>query len=155
MKTLLVYYSYTGNTELLVNKIKEKINCDIIRLDTIKPYNNYEYLVEQAKIDVENNYQPELINEINLDNYDTILLGSPVWWYTFSSPINTFLNKYNLSNKVIIPFITNAGWLGHTIEDIKKICPNVKDEISIKFNEDKLLDEIKFDEWLKKLEMER
>lgn len=144
---LLVYYSYTGNTELLVSLISNKLNCDVLKLETNEPYStDYEEVVEQAKADVENNYMPKLKSIIDLEKYDTIIIGSPVWWYTFASPINTFLHENDLSNKTIIPFITNAGWLGHTLKDIEKICSNVKNAISIKFREDKLVDGTKFKE---------
>ena len=156
MKTLIVYYSYTGNTEKIALKIKEKLNCDILKLDPIKPYStDYQTVVEQANNDVKDNYMPKLKDfDINLNDYDKIILGSPVWWYTFASPINTFLNKYDLTNKEIIPFITNGGWIGRTIKNIEKLLPHSKinNAINLKYNETTLLNEEEFNNWLDKLE---
>ena len=74
--------------------------------------------------------------ETNINDYNEILLGSPVWWYTFAPAVRTFLSKYDLSGKIIIPFITNGGWMGSTVNDIKNMAKNsqVKNEINIKFN---------------------
>ncbi len=66
------------------------------------------------------------INDIGIDlkEYDKIIIGSPVWWYTICHVITSFLKKYDLSGKKIYPFATNAGWLGKTFKDIEKLCPN-------------------------------
>lgn len=66
------------------------------------------------------------INDIGIDlkEYDKIIIGSPVWWYTICPVITSFLKKYDLSGKKIYPFATNAGWLGKTFKDIEKLCPN-------------------------------
>ena len=159
MKKLLIYYSYSGNTKSIANKIKEKINCDEIELETKIPYDsNYDKVVEQAKTEIKNNYQPELKEiKIDIEKYDTLIIGMPVWWYTFAPPIKTFLNSYDLSNKKIIPFITNGGWIGHTIKDIKKACPNseVINDINLLFEEKNLQNTNEFNNWLEKLTMER
>ena len=62
----------------------------------------------------------------NLNDYDEIIIGTPVWWYTIAPVIRTFLTQNDLSNKTIKPFATNAGWLGHTFQEIQKLCPNSK-----------------------------
>ena len=62
----------------------------------------------------------------NLNDYDEIIIGTPVWWYTIAPVIRTFFTQNDLSNKTIKPFATNAGWLGHTFQEIQKLCPNSK-----------------------------
>ena len=54
------------------------------------------------------------------------IIGTPVWWYTIAPVIRTFLTKYDLTGKTIKPFATNAGWFGHTFQEIQKLCPNSK-----------------------------
>ena len=91
---------------------------------------------------------------VDLSNYDTIILGTPVWWYTMTPPIRTFLKKYDLSGKVIVPFATNGGWLGTTFDDIKKYSPNsqVENPISIKFNENDLVtSDVEISAWINSL----
>ena len=98
------------------------------------------------------------INDIKLDlnQYDEIIVGTPVWWYTISPVVVTFLKNYNLDNKTIIPFATNAGWIGKTFKDIEKLCPNskIEKEMNIVFESysDKLkTNEKEIDNWIDKL----
>ena len=80
------------------------------------PYSNdYQTVVDDEQNSEASNHIPEIKDiNINLDEYDTIILGTPVWWYRPCPAIRAFLTKYDLSNKTIIPFATNAGWLGRT-----------------------------------------
>ena len=161
MKKLIVYFSYTGNTRMIANKIKEKLDCDILEIETVKPYSkDYDTVVNDEQNSEASNHLPE-IKQINIDlsDYDTIILGTPVWWYRPCPAIRTFLTENNLDGKTIIPFATNAGWLGRTFNEIKKLCPNsnVKDEMNIVFESysDKLKTDVKeIDNFIKKLEKE-
>ncbi len=157
-KKLVVYFSYTGNTRKIANIIKDKLNCDILELNPVVDYStDYQKVVDEEQSLEGSNHMPEIKDiNVNLDNYDTIIIGTPVWWYTISPVIRTFLNKYDLSNKTVIPFATNAGWIGKTFTEIKKRCPNssVINEMNIVFEsyKDKLvtsMDEI--DEWIDKI----
>lgn len=137
MKKLIVYYSYTGNTKKIANMIKERLDFDILELSPKIPFSNdYQTVVDEYQNNSINNKIID-INDINIDlnNYQEIIIGTPVWWYTISPVVITFLKKYDLSNKKIIPFATNAGWLGKTFNDIKKLCPNsiVEKEMNIVF----------------------
>lgn len=157
-KTIIIYFSYTGNTRKIANYIKEKLNCDILELKPKVPYStNYDEVVEEEQNLEGSNHTPEIkeIN-INLNNYEQIILGTPVWWYRESPVIRTFLKNNDLSNKTIVPFATNAGWLGQTFDAIKKECPNSKvtDEMNIVFESysDKLKTPIEdVNSWINKL----
>ena len=59
--------------------------------------------------------------------------------YTYAPVVHTFLEKYDLKDKTIMPIVTNGGWLGHTIDDIKKYCSNVTNELVLKFDGNKLV----------------
>ena len=159
MKKLIVYFSYTGNTRMIANKIKEKLDCDILEIETVKPYSkDYDTVVNDEQNSEASNHLPE-IKQINIDlsDYDTIILGTPVWWYRPCPAIRTFLTENNLDGKTIIPFATNAGWLGRTFNEIKKLCPNsrIENEMNIVFESysDKLkTDEREIDNFIKVLE---
>lgn len=158
MKALVVYFSYTGNTEMIANKIKDKLDCDILKIETKVPYStDYDEVVNDEQNSETSNHLPQIkaIN-INLDKYDTIILGTPVWWYRPCPAIRTFLTENNLDGKKIIPFATNAGWLGRTFNEIKSLCPNSKIEkemnIVFKSYSDKLeTDEKKIDNWINRI----
>ena len=137
-KKAIVFYSYGNNTKKIVDEILKVVKADVYEIKPVNPFpEDYQTLV-----DMEENKQgqDELIeitdSNIKLKEYDTIILGTPVWWYTMASPIRSFLKKNDFTGKTIIPFITNGGFIGTTLEDIKKYTPGatVKNEIDIKFN---------------------
>lgn len=118
---LLVYFSYTGHTKYIAEIIKQNINCDVIRLEPVIPYSSdYNKVVNDEQNQESSDIIPEIKDiNIDLDLYDTIIIGTPVWWYRSAPVIRAFLKKYDLSNKIIIPYATNAGWLGKTFNENK------------------------------------
>lgn len=148
MKKIVVYYSYTGNTKKIANIIKEKLNCDILELTPKIPFSsNYQEVVDEYQNNSIENKNVKINDiEINLEEYDEVIIGTPVWWYTVSPVVVTFLKKYNFDNKIIIPFATNAGWLGKTFKDIAKLCPNSKIEKEMNIVFESYSDKIKTNE---------
>lgn len=137
MSKLIVYFSYTNNTRTIANKIKERLNCDILEIKTVIPYSeDYQSVVDDEQNSEASNHLPE-IQDINIDlnKYDEIILGTPVWWYRPVPAIRTFLTQNDLSGKTIKPFATNAGWVGKTFKEIKTLCPNskIENELNILF----------------------
>lgn len=129
-KKLVVYYSYTGNTRKIAESIKNKLGCDILEIKPKVPYStDYQTVVDEEQNNESAKKTPE-IEPINVDlkNYDEIIVGSPVWWYTIAPIIRTFLKENDLSGKTIKPFATNAGWLGRTFKEIESLCQNSKVE---------------------------
>ena len=129
-KKLVVYYSYTGNTRKIAESIKNKLGCDILEIKPKVPYStDYQTVVDEEQNNESAKKTPE-IEPINVDlkNYDEIIVGSPVWWYTIAPVIRTFLKENDLSGKTIKPFATNAGWLGRTFKEIESLCQNSKVE---------------------------
>ena len=159
MKTLLVYYSYTGQTKLIAEKIQKTLNCDVVELKPIVPFSNdYQKVVDEYQSNESDKKTVEIENiNVNLTEYDKVIIGTPVWWYTITPVLRAFLKKYDLSGKKVFPFATNAGWLGRTFKEIKDICSGeVKEELNIKFSEDYhdkkcLTSESEIENWLKKI----
>lgn len=156
--TLIIYFSYTGNTRKIANMIKDKLNCDLLELKPVEPYSkSYQSVVdEEQNLEGSNHLRKYQDINVDLSKYDNIILGTPVWWYTITSVIRTFLSENNLEGKNIIPFATNAGWLGRTFSEIKKLCPNsnVKNEMNIVFESysDKLVTKLEeINEWIESL----
>lgn len=137
MSKLLVYFSYSGNTKMIANEIKNKLNCDILEIKTKVPYSSdYDAVVNDEQNSEASNHLPEIQEyNIDLDKYDTVIIGTPVWWYRPAPAIRSFLTENNLTGKKVIPFATNAGWLGKTFKEIKALCPNseVINEMNIVF----------------------
>ncbi len=135
----IVYYSYSNNTKKIVDEIIKSVKADVYEIKPVIPYpDDYELLVEQEEHKQGKEEVVEIEDlKINLKDYDTIILGTPVWWYTMAPPVRTFLKNNDLSGKTIIPFITNGGWIGTTLEDINKLTKgaHVKNEIDIVFED--------------------
>lgn len=157
MKTIIIYYSYGGNTQRIADMLKKELNCDAAEIKTVTPYTgSYDSVVDQGQKEVESGFMPK-IQPLNIDltEYDTVILGAPVWWYTFAPAMKTFLHDTDLSGKTVYPFATNGGWLGHTFQDFIKECPGaqVMQGCNIRFNEDKLLTpESDIMTWIKKIQ---
>lgn len=115
-----------GNTEILAGMIQKLTGADIFKVEPIQPYSkNYNECIAQAQADQNRNARPELKNyPENLEQYETIYLGYPNYWGTMPMVLFTFLERFDLNGKTIKPFCTHEGsGLGHSIEDIKKLCP--------------------------------
>ena len=138
IKTLIVYYSYTGNTKQIAHQLADQLHADLAEIRTAAPYTgSYDQVVDQGAEETRRGYEP-LILPLDKDpaGYDVILLGTPVWWYTFAPAVKTFLSQTDLTGKVVRPFVTNGGWIGHTEQDIAAACPGARVEkaINIRFN---------------------
>lgn len=124
MKTLVVYYSYGGNTRGVAEQIQRATGADIAEIKTAEPYTgSYDDVVDQGEREVRAGYKPAILPlEKDIADYDTIVLGTPVWWYTFAPAVKTFLESADWNGKRVYPFATNGGWLGHTPRDIERAC---------------------------------
>ena len=124
-KMLVVYYSWSnGNTKRIAEQLTNGTGADIARIETAEPYSgSHEDVVEQGKREVEAGFMPQ-INPIsvNLADYDVIAIGTPTWWYTMAPAVLTFLTTNDFTGKTVIPFMTNGGWPGHVIKDMKENC---------------------------------
>ena len=109
-KTLVIYFSHTHRTEAVAKKIQQELNADIFEIVPEKPYPaEYHAATEVAKQEQKDDARPAIKNLPNLDGYDKIILGYPIWWYDTPMIIKTFLESYDFSGKKIIPFCTSAG----------------------------------------------
>ncbi len=108
---LVVYFSHTGNTETVANFIHEAVGGDIVKLEIEEQYtDNYNDLLDIAQEEQNENARPALSTQIdNIEDYDTIFLGYPIWWGDMPMALYTFLDEYDLSGKTIAPFTTSGG----------------------------------------------
>lgn len=111
MKTLVVYFSFEGNTEFIAKKIAETLHADIVALKTSKEYPKTGFRkFFWGGTSVIFGEKPELVNEhIDFSLYDTIIIGTPVWAGSYSPPISTLLNQYKIEGKKIALFACHGG----------------------------------------------
>jgi flavodoxin len=125
-KALVVCFSHSGNTKVIAEYISEATGGDLFEIKPVVDYPaDYNTVVEQARKEINAGYKPELKSKVpDIEKYDVIFVGSPNWWSTIAPPVATFLSSYDLKGKKIIPFITHGGGgMGHSVADIKKLCP--------------------------------
>ena len=117
-KTLVVYYSYTGNSKKIALYAKEKLQADILELLPVEPFSDdYDAVVEEwQNNDLKRDVEIKDIG-VNLSIYDKVVLITCTWWYGISPVMKKFLKEYDLSGKDVLVGSTNAGWLGHSLKD--------------------------------------
>ena len=135
-KTLIVYFSWGGNTRTAANMIKNMTQADIFEVKTVEAYpSSYNDTVNQARKEQNDNFLPKLSANINnLSNYDTVILCYPNWWGTIPQAVKQLLSTHNFSGKKIAPLCTHGGGgMGRSLSDIKTLCPNstILDNLSI------------------------
>lgn len=132
-RTLVAYFSASGVTAKLAENLAEAIGADIFEIEPEVPYTkaDLDWTNKKSRSSVEMsdpNSRPAVryIRD-NMQDYDTIFVGFPVWWYVAPTIINTFLESYDLSGKTIIPFATSGGsGMGKTNEKMFPSCKGAR-----------------------------
>lgn len=128
MKTLVAYFSCSGETKKVAIGISKLVNGDIYEIEPEIPYTSKDLDWQDKKsrstIEMEDkDSRPKIKNKLdNMDEYSTIYLGFPIWWYVAPRIINTFLESYDLSNKKIVLFCTSGGSsIDNSYNELKKL----------------------------------
>ena len=138
MKSLVIYFSRAdenfsvgyitkGNTEVIAEYIKEFTDADLFKVERKIPYaRDYDTCLKETKEEKEQNARPELAHELtSIEGYDTIYIGSPIYWGTMPQPMFTQLEKLNFEGKNVRVFTTHEGnGIGNVLNDVKSICYN-------------------------------
>lgn len=122
-KGLIVYYSFEGTTEIVAKVLSEEFKLDCIRLKPVKELKSKgfsKFVWGGAQVVMGSIPELEPIN-VNLDEYDFIWLGTPIWAGTYAPPIRAFLDQPNLNNKKIAYFYTHDGGASRAEERAKEI----------------------------------
>jgi formylglycine-generating enzyme required for sulfatase activity/flavodoxin len=130
-KTLVVFYSWSGNTRGVAKEIERQTGFDTIELKMEKPYStSYNEVLNEAQRDQHTQSRPALKTKIDgkkWAEYDTIIIGYPNWWASIPMPIATFLESYDFSGKTIVPFCSHGGGrFGQSVTAIAKLAPKAR-----------------------------
>lgn len=124
-KVLVVYYSLSGNTKDIAMRIKNKTNADIFEIKTKEEYKAGPKLYLEAKKQLKEGNFPGLVENLpDIDQYDTIFVGAPVWWYTMAPPAHSFLMKTDFMGKKVVPFSTQGSNVGTFFADFRAKAKN-------------------------------
>ena len=131
-KKLVVYFSCSGETKKVGEFIGSTLDCDIFEIVPEELYTNkdldWEDKTSRSTLEMnDKSSRPSIKNKIdNIEEYDTIYLGFPIWWYTAPRIINTFLESYDFINKKVILYCTSGGSsIDSTYNDLKNTYPNI------------------------------
>ncbi len=124
-KTLVAYFTLSGNTEKAAKIVAEETGADLYKIELVTPYPaEYKAQTELAKKELADGTLPAIKPwPENIDEYDVVFIGSPVWWGTMSTPVRTFLASGVLKGKTVIPFVTHGGGgADESFTDTEKLC---------------------------------
>lgn len=131
-KTLVAYFSATGATKRLAERIARTLGADIFEIEPLVKYTNddlkWPSRDNRSCIEMKNkDFRPCVVNKLeHPDEYDTVFLGFPVWYYTAPTIINTFLEENNLDGKDTYIFVTSGvNSVDRSLKDLKRMYPNI------------------------------
>ena len=129
-KILVAYFSASGVTAKAAKKLAEVAKADLYEIKPEVPYTSADlnWMDKKSRSSLEMNdkaSRPAITGRMaNMEEYDTIFVGFPIWWYVAPTIINTFLENYDFSGKTIVPFATSGGsGIGRTNDSLKPSCP--------------------------------
>lgn len=130
-KKLVCYFSASGNTRRVAEKISSAVNGDIFEIEPKEKYTDkdLDWTDKQSRssIEMNKNIKPEIKNQIsNLEEYNSIIIGFPVWWYKEPTIIDKFLDENNMNGKKIYVFVTSGGSsVDSTYKSLQNNYPNL------------------------------
>lgn len=132
-RKLVAYFSASGVTAKVAEKLSEAIGADLYAIEPEVPYTkaDLDWMDKKSRSTIEMNNpasRPAIAGKRdNMNDYDTVFVGFPIWWYVAPTIINTFLESYDLTGKTIIPFATSGGSdMGKTNEKLLPSCMGAK-----------------------------
>lgn len=130
-KKLVAYFSASGVTKSYAEKLAKVTDADLFEIKPAVPYTkaDLDWMDKNSRSTVEMknpDSRPEIAEKLkDMEKYDTVFLGFPIWWYVAPTIVDTFLESYDFSNKTIIPFATSGGsGMGKTSDILRKVCPD-------------------------------
>ena len=130
-KTLVSYFSASGITKKVAEKVATLVNGDLFEIEPKERYTdddlNWMNKQSRSSIEMNNNIKPEIANKVsNLEEYDTVCLGFPIWWYKEPTIIDKFLEENNMDGKKIYVFVTSgSSSIDSTYKSLKNNFPNL------------------------------
>jgi flavodoxin len=125
-KILIAYFSWSGNTRTLAGEISRQTGGDLLEIIPAEPYpEDFDKTAERWHRERNADERPPIITVVeNIDAYQTIFVGYPIWSSNLPAVVRTFLAQYDLSGKKVIPFCTHGGsGFGRSLDTLKRLCP--------------------------------
>ena len=130
-KRLVAYFSARGVTKAAAERLAKATGAGLFEIKPAAPYTraDLDWTNKKSRSSIEMrdpDSRPEIAQRFsNMEDYDTVFLGFPIWWYVAPTIIHTFMESYDFSGKAVIPFATSGGsGMGKTEETLHALCPN-------------------------------
>ncbi len=140
-KALVVYFSASGVTAKVADRLAKATGADLFEIKPAKPYTtaDLDWTNKKSRSSVEmddRNSRPAIANKVeNMSQYDVVFVGFPIWWYREPSIIDTFMESYDFSGKQVIPFATSGGsGMGDSGSIMQKLAPKAKVDSGKRFS---------------------
>lgn len=153
-RTLVVYFSRSGNTRVIAGQLQRELPADLFEIRPARPYpDDYEQTVAQASREREAGFRPELAGRVaDLSAYDVVWLGFPIWGQSVPPPVRAFLAAHDLTGKTVRPFVTHGGYgLGDSLSVLRADAPGARFEAAVSMEADqerRTMNQVR--EWLAK-----
>ncbi len=127
-KTLVAYFSCTGDTAAIAKQLARAADADLFAIKPLVPYTDADLdwrdKNSRTSVEMRNLTRPEIADRVeNMDEYDVVFVGFPIWWYIAPTIINGFLASYDFSGKTVVPFATSGGSdMGKAEAVLKPLC---------------------------------
>ena len=129
-KVLVAYFSATGTTKAAARQLAEVAGADLYEIKPEQPYTDadLDWQNKQSRSSVEmqdKHSRPAITGKLqNMNEYNVVYVGFPIWWYTAPTIINTFIEQYDFTGKTVIPFFTSGGsGKGETMKYLRPSAP--------------------------------
>lgn len=130
-KKLVAYFSASGVTKNAAERLAKAVGADLFEIKPAIPYTSadLDWMNKKSRSSVEMSNpdsRPAIAETLpNMQEYDTVFVGFPIWWYVAPTIIHTFLESYDFSGKTMVPFATSgSSGMGKTVDVLKKVCPS-------------------------------
>lgn len=140
MSNVIVYFAYEGennwsgdssdrsgsSTKALAEQIQKAVGGPILQIERQNPYSlDFEQVMAEARQELDDGVRPAIVALPDLEDYDTVFIGFPIWFGTMPTPVFSFLDGEDLAGKKVAPFCTNEGSeIGRAEADLKALCPD-------------------------------
>ena len=155
-KTLVAYFSVGGDTAMIAKQLAKAAGADLFAIKPVVPYTeadlDWKNVNSRSSVEMRTLERPEIADKVdNMQDYNTVFVGFPIWWYLAPTIVNGFLASYDFSGKTVIPFATSGGSDMYKAEAVlKPLCsPQTKWKDGKLLNGDVTVDDLKA--WIKEL----
>ena len=126
-KALVIYYSRSGHTQDIAQRIQQRTGADLYRIELQEPLSSAPWMYLILKRQLSTGRYPALHPPLpDVSQYDVVFVGSPIWWYTAATPVLQFLREMDFKNKKVVPFSTQGSNYGTFFEDFAARAKNAQ-----------------------------